>query len=841
VETGHPLSDRKHSSAIHSNRYTLRCSLAAFFFLLSLLAAFALPIATRADEPYAPSRTYDLQHLTTHLWFDVDHREIRGEVTETVAALRDNLSELPFDSVDLKIESVAVDGKPAKFSTTPTQLIVLLDHPAARGDKHEVFIRYEGQPKKGLYFILPDKNYPQQPVEVWTQGEAEDTRYYIPLYDYPNDRTTSEMLLTVPTTWITISNGQLLEIQDEPDGTKTWRWQETEPLSTYLISVVAGDFVEQVESWHGVPVRYVIPRGQESTIDSTFAHTRDMLELFSRRLGVPYPWQQYAQTSVDDFVAGGMENTSATTLSTSDLINPVLAPEERTGDDTVTSHELAHQWFGDLVTCKDWANLWLNEGFATFFEHFWTEQHYGADDAAYEYWREESQWFGQARLYPVPIVNRKFEDSVEYAGNIYTKAGWVLKMLRETLGDEDFFRGLHHYLDVNRGQNVVTADLQKAIEQATSVSVDKFFHQWVYRAGAPEFDVSYAYDAQAHQVKLDVKQTQKVEGLVGLFDVPVEVEIAAASGRRSYPIEISEASQSFTFPADRAPLMVIFDKGDKILKSVDFKKDPALWIYQLKNAETVPDRADAAVALGKIRDNPDVVSALSDAALHDPFWGTRVEALRALGKIGTPDAEKTILSAAIAVSPTTGEKPWVRDVAVRELGNFKGDSSLPPKLADIAANDEAYRVRAAALSALATMKAPNAYDTLIAALQSDSPDDILRRAALGALGALGNDRAIPALLEWTALGKPFRDRRAAIASVARLDKKNKNITQMLIAYLHEPYFDVRQSAILAVLLRGDSGAIAPLEDLLKSGDLSIGERPHVEAALSALKKQAHAK
>lgn len=832
------LSNRKHSFAALSNRYTPRFFVTAFCCVLVLIATLAVPGATRADQPYAPSRTYDLQHLRTHLWFDVDQRKVRGEVSETVAALRDNLAELRFDSVDLKIESVAVDGTPAKFSTTPSQLIVSLDRPAALGERHEVFIRYEGQPKKGLYFVLPDKNYPQQPVEIWTQGEAEDTRYYIPLYDYPNDRTTSEMLLTVPAAWITVSNGRLLEIQNEPDGMKTWRWQQSEPLSTYLISAVAGEFVEKVESWHGVPVRYVVPRGEESKLDSTFVQTRDMLELFSKQLGVPYPWPQYAQTSVDDFVFGGMENTSATTLSVRDLVNPALAPEQRTGDDAVISHELAHQWFGDLVTCKDWANLWLNEGFATFFEHFWMERHYGADDAAYDFWRDESQWFGQPRLYPVPIVNRKFEDSTEYAGNIYTKAGWVLKMLRETLGDDDFFHGLHYYLEANRGQNVVTADLQKAIEQATSVNVDKFFHQWVYRAGAPQFDVGYVYDAQAHQVKLDVKQTQKIEGLVDLFDVPVEVEITTPSGRRSYPIEISEASQSFTFSVDTAPLMVLFDKGDKILKKVEFKKDPALWIYQLKNAETVPDRADAAVALGNIRSNPDVVAALGDAALHDPFWGVRVEALRALGKIGGPDAEKPVLSAA---STTSGDKPWVREVAVREIGNFKEDSSLAPKLVDIAGNDAAYRVRAAALSALATIKAPTAYDTLTATLKSDSPDDILRRAALSALGTLGEDRAVPALLEWSAAGKPFRDRSAAMAAIAGLDKKNKDITRRLITYLHEPYFDMKQSAILAIMLRGDADAIAPLEELLKSGELSLSEKPHVEAALSVLKAQARPK
>jgi aminopeptidase N len=798
---------------------------------LLLLGVLAIPSAGRADEPYARSRDYDLQEIRTHLWFDIEQRQVRGEVTESVAALRDNVSELKFDSVGLTIDSVMVDGRTATFSLTPAALLVRLERPAALGERHEILIRYHGQPKKGLYFVLPDKNYPQQPREIWTQGEAEDTRYYIPLYDYPNDRTTSEMLVTVPAAWITISNGRLVGVKDEADGTKTWDWKQSETLSTYLISMVAGEFVERDDSWHGIPLRYVVPRGEESTIEPTFERTKQMLDLFSSKLGVPFPWAQYAQTAVDEFVAGGMENTSATTVSTHYLVNPKLAPEDRIGADDVASHELAHQWFGDLVTCKDWGNLWLNEGFATFFQNLWTERRYSADDADYQYWRDQNQWFRQARLYPVPILSRDFEDSTEYEANVYDKAGWVLRMLRVKLGDDDFFRALHHYLDANRGQNVVSADLQKAVEQATAVNVDKFFDQWVYGAGAPKFDVSYVYDSDARDVKLIVKQTQKVEGRVGLFDMPVNIEIATANGRETHSIEVSEASQTFTFPADGPPLMVIFDRGDKVLKSVDFKKDPALLVYQLKHAETTPDRSDAAVALANMSRDAKAIVALGDAAEHDPFWGIRVEALQGLGKIGGADAEGPMLA---AVSDST---PWVRDVAVRELGNFKDDSSLPSRLSDIAATDPAYRVRAAALGALAAIKAPDAFDTLTAAVKSDSPDDMLREAALGALGKLGDVRAVPILMEWSTAGKPIGSRQAAIGAIAGLDKTNKDITRVLVSYLNEPYFDARISAIFALSERGDTDAIAPLEELLKKGELTVAIGPYIEMALTVLKAQ----
>ncbi len=796
-----------------------------------LLAGLLMPSVGRADEPYARSRDYDLQNVRTHLWLTAEQKTIRGEVNHSISILREGVAQVRFDSVDLKIQEVTIDGKPAKFVTDPNAVVVSLDHPAKLGEKHEIFLRYTGKPKKGLYFIYPDKNYPQRPHEVWSQGESEDTRYYIPIYDYPNDRTTSEMILTVPAAWTTISNGRLASVKDDSDGTKTWDWKQAETLSTYLISVVAGEFVEQKDTWRGMPVRYVVPRGEEYKIPSTFARTKEMLDAFSDRLDVKYPWAQYAQSSVNDFVVGGMENTSATTLTTRGLVHPQLATEERAGSDLLDSHELSHQWFGDLVTCKDWGNIWLNEGFATYFEHYWNEHHYGADEAEYEFWKDQSEWFSQKRLFAVPIVTHDYPDMIELEGNIYGKGGMVLRMLREKLGDDNFFQGLHRYLETNRGRNVVTADLQKAIEQETSINVDRFFHQWVYRAGAPLFAVGYTYDDAKHQLQLDVKQTQKAEHLVGIFDVPVDVEIATASGRKTYPIEVNQPSQSFTLASDGAPLMVIFDKGDKILKSLDFKRSPAALIYQLKNGETVPDRADAAVALGKIKDNPEVVVALGEAARHDHFWGVRAEALKALGGIGNAAAEKEVLAG------LNDELPWVRDVVVTQLGKFKSDSALAAKLAEVSANDKSYHVRGAALKSLAENKSPNAFEILSASVRTDSPDDVIREAALQAFGPLGDDRAVPILLEWAAIGKPLDTRSAAIDAVAGLDKNNKEITKDLVGYLNEPYFNIKFSALFALGSRGDKDAIAPLETLLNSGELSIGAAPYVESQIEVLKGQ----
>ena len=797
--------------------------------VLALAAIFA--VAARADRPYAPSRDYHLQNVRVSLRFDLDQRKVIGEVTHTLSPLRDGLTHLDFDSADLTISSARVNGKDATFELRGDKLRVNLAQPAKAGERLEVDLRYEGKPTSGLYFILPDMDDPNRPKEIWTQGEAEDTHHYIPIYDYPNDRTTSEMILTVPGDWLTVSNGKLLSVQDAAGGLKTWTWRQSLPVSTYLISFVAGEYKEKKDTWRNIPLAYYVPRGQEDTIDSTFSHTKQMLDFFSEQFGVAYPWEKYAQTAVDDFVASGMENVSATTLAARDMVHADLAAEKAEAADGLVSHELTHQWFGDLVTCKDWTNTWLNEGFATFGATLWEEHYYGADAAAYRYWRDQNDWMPSKELFPIPIVTRDINDSVEYVGNVYDKSGWVLHMLREQLGDDAFFRALKHYLESNRLQNVVTADLVKAVEESTGANVDRFFDQWVYGAGAPRFTVKSTYDAATKKVELAVKQTQKVEGHVGLFLVPIDIAITTASGEKTYPIEVSKAEETFSLAVDGPPLMVLFDKGDKILKSVDFQKSPEEWIRQLQTAQDVPDRADAAVALGNTRDNETVTTALGEAARRDRFWGVRNEALRALGRANSPAARKQVLAA------LSNEQPWVRVVAVEQMGRFLNDDETAKRLQSLYKDDKAYSVRGAALQSLAQDKVSGTEALLEKALTVSSPGDVLRRASLRAMGAVGDSSVVPALLEWSSPGKPSSLRGIAIGALGRVDLKNHDITARLISYLNETSFDIRYASIFALGRRGDPTAIEPLEALLKAGQLSISVPHAVEGLIEQLKNQ----
>ncbi|MES4792040.1 MAG: hypothetical protein C4321_02805 [Chloroflexota bacterium] len=432
--------------------------------------------ALPGDEPIWPrDRVVDILHVKVDVRIDVEEKRIRGTVTHTVVPLNDETRFVPFDAVDMTIAAVTVGKREAAFEYDGERLTVDIGAGRKRGQELTIAISYEAAPRIGMYFIGPDEGYPDKPRQVWTQCQDEDTRYWLPCFDHPSDKFTSEVIVTVPGEWFALSNGRLLQDRRNRDGTRTFHWHQDRPHPAYLLTIAAGEFARVEGAADGVPIGYYVEPDDVEAVERTFGRTPAMVELFARLTGVPYPWAKYSQVVVRDFVFGGMENTSATTM-TENILLDAKAKRDADSDDLV-SHELAHQWFGDLLTCRDWSHGWLNEGFATYFEMLWDEHHHGLD--RYRQGVIENTRLYLEERYWRPIVTNVFHDPIDiFDRHLYEKGSLVLHMLRGELGDEAFFRCIQRYVRDHVEQNVITQDLVDTIAAETGRSLEWFFDQW---------------------------------------------------------------------------------------------------------------------------------------------------------------------------------------------------------------------------------------------------------------------------------------------------------------------------------------------------------------------------
>jgi aminopeptidase N len=397
-----------------------------------------------AQDPYnqQPSERrspeFHVQHLRLELSVDVQARAISGTAAYRLASLSDGLREVVLDAARLDVQSATVDGHTAPFRSVAEKFHLDLGRPLVKGSVIELAIHYRAKPQRGFFFVLPDRNHPGRPSQIWAQGDTAggNNHFWFPCYDFPNDKFPTEMLATVPAGWEAISNGKLVGVTEQPAaGARTFHWRQDQPISSYLVSLVAGEFERRQQKWT-VPVIYYFPRGHGSEVARTFGRTTRMLDFFSTKIG-PYPWAKYAQVAVDGF-NGGMENASATTVSTNILLEPYQLEDDRIATDAAIAHEMAHQWFGDLVTCADWSHVWLNEGFASYFTNLWQEQAQGRD---YFDWIEARAGSKiAARKTTDTVVPR---DDTGYS-QIDEKGAWVLHMVRGELGDSKFWQAIQH-------------------------------------------------------------------------------------------------------------------------------------------------------------------------------------------------------------------------------------------------------------------------------------------------------------------------------------------------------------------------------------------------------------
>ncbi|NVB78806.1 MAG: M1 family metallopeptidase, partial [Kofleriaceae bacterium] len=684
---------------------------------------FAFP-GTRAR--YAPDRVIDIEHIALAIEVDPAKRAVAGTATLRGMVIAPQTKTVELDAVELTIDKVAANGKPATFRHDGKKLRVELPSPLATGAELTLAIDYKGAPRRGLYFVGPDEGYPDKPSQVWTQGQDEDSRYWFPCFDAPIEKATSEVTVTVPANLFALSNGVL--VSDKTSGNKrTLHWRLDVPHSCYLVTLAVGDFGTIETTWRDTPVVYYVERGREAEAERTLERTPQMLELFSNKFGVPYPYPRYAQVFVADFIFGGMENTSATTLTDTVLIDERAAIDYDI--DALVAHELAHQWFGDLVTCRDWGEGWLNEGFATYAEYIWREHHEGRDAADLELEEWADSYFGEdANRYRRTIATKLFDEPIDiFDHHLYEKGGRVLHMLRHVLGDELFFKSLAHYLGKHRHGLVESRDLARAFEDVTGKVVDWFFSQWVIDgAGHPELDVSMRFDPDTSIATITIEQTQKVEGRTPLFRLPTKMRfrIGDKPDDVDVPIEIVEQKQVFHIKLEGEPTQAIFDPGRVLLAARRIDKPESVWVAELAGATLALDRAAAAQALAK-RGGPNAEQALSAALEKDKFWAVRGTAAQGLGMLRTETArDRLVRRLKVEVNPRA------RRSIARALGEFVHDQAAAAALASVVEKgDASYFVEAEACLALGRTRASRASELLRHAATRESFTDVIRQHA----------------------------------------------------------------------------------------------------------------
>ncbi|MCS6862210.1 MAG: M1 family aminopeptidase, partial [Abditibacteriales bacterium] len=794
------------------------------------------------QEKFARDRVYDVQHMKMEFAFDIPKKVVYGRVTNWLRPLHQPLSVVELDAAGLKIKSVTlVGGGSLKYETTADKLRVSLPRPFTPQEQIGITVVYEAGPRRpsnlpfgfGLRFIAPDSNDPNAPLQVWSLNQPDAAHTWIPCYDYPNDKTTTEVILTVPKGMVGVSNGTLASVKANPDGTRVFHWKQMKPHSTYLISVAVGDLVYVKDKpYDGIPIGYWVPRRHEKNAIPAFGNTPEMVKFFSEKIGVKYPWDKYDTVTVHGF-GGGMEHTSATTVGEGSL-HDARAKLDVSSDDLL-AHELAHQWWGDLLTCKDWSHIWLNEGFATYFALLWTEYKEGKE--AFQSGVNSMFQGGlaaDAGPNKRPVVWRGYAaPNLMFGAHAYPKGGSVLHMLRGVLGDDLFWKGLKLYATRHAYQPVETEHLRLALQDASDRDLTWFFHQWLYKAGYPAFQVRYEWDEAAQQVKVIVKQTQQTSDLVPIFRMPVDIYVTTAAGRQKQRVWVEKAEHEFVFPAASRPLMVNFDPEQWVLKTLDFPKSKEEWLYTLRNAPWVVERQRAVTELGRVKDDPVVVAALRDAALRDKFVGVRSSALTAAAAMETSPASRDFLLQAL-----NDRESRIRRAAIAALERYAAEPVVQDALRKVFRTDPSYFAQAAALSVLVKGKPSDIGDLLMKAAKMDSYRDMIRSAAMRGFAELNDQRGLSLALEVLDKAESFSGRRDALHVIARLapeadpDAKRQVRERLLKMARAAPRF-VQSNIFDTLAALKDADTAAELDKLAND---TTTEQSVREAAKSAAQK-----
>jgi aminopeptidase N len=752
---------------------------------------------------YAPDRPVDITHVTIDVTPDFDARTIQGTTTIAFTPLVKPLTELKLDAIDLNVASVESTAQLDGYTKTDSSIAIAFSPPIPPGETTTVTIRYDAEPQRGLYFRTPSLGYPQGESHLFTLGECHDGPCWYPNFDYPNERFSSEVICRVPPEMTALSNGRLVSEEIDPQtGLKAFRWLQEKPHVNYLIALAAGRF-EKVESRCGdIPLAFYTVPSQIAQASTSLEGTAEMIEFFEQELGVPYPWDRYDQVAVADFVAGGMENTSMTILTDGTLFT--RETENIRSSQDLVAHELVHQWMGDLVTCKDWSHLWLNEGFAVYYETLYDGHCNGQDAMLYKLVSSARGITSHAD--DRPIVDRRYKDADEqFDYRAYAKGGWVVHMLRCQLGDDLYHRVIRTYLERHALGTVVTEDLRRIVEELSGRTFDRFFDQWLYRGGCPSLEVAYEWLQEDKLAKITVRQTQAGEPFV----LPTQVRFCAGGQTLDRDIVIDAAQHDFYFALAAEPTIVRFDPELTLLAKVKFDPPREMLYAQLANQADVVGRLLAVEALKREKDRK-TIARLKDAVNKDSFYGVRVEAASALQEIRTDEAFDAL------VDSMEQSDARVRLRVVQAVGAFYRPE-VPTCMETILADEKNPEILMAAIRSLGRFHSPRTRETVSQYLQSTSYRNELAVAAIDAIGTLNDPTFVP---ELTAV---LRDREVqfgswdfahgldVLARIASDQDDHTKVREFLVSCVNCRRSAVRGGALSALGTLGDPKAIPVVE------------------------------
>ena len=694
--------------------------------LPGLLAGTLLAQAQEAQRPdeswkkvYRATATKydDLVNTKLDVRFDYDKSYMYGKAWVTLKPHFYPTDTVSLDAKGMDIHKVGLDrdGKmtPLKYEYDGMVLRIKLDRVYKYTEKYTLFIDYTAKPNelkvkgsaaitdaKGLYFINPKGEDKNKPTQIWTQGETEANSVWFPTIDKPNQKTTEEIFMTVPSKYVTLSNGLMVGQKENGDGTRTDHWKMDLPHAPYLFFMGVGDYAIVKDSYKGKDVNYYVEKEYAPVARRIFGNTPEMIAFYSRITGIDFPWPKYDQIVGRDYVSGAMENTTST-LHGEAAQQDARELTDGNGWEDVIAHELFHQWFGDLVTTESWSNITLNESFADYSETLWNEYKYGKDAGQAINFQGIQSYLQQPENAEKNLVRFYYADKEDVFDQVsYPKGGRILNMLRNYVGDSAFFKSLNLYLTTNKFKSAEAQQLRLAFEEVTGEDLNWYWNQWYYGAGHPKLKMDYVYDDAAGKVQVIVSQTQESDKL---FRLPVAIDVYNGPVRERHPVWIENKTDTFTFAYKSRPDLVNVD-GDKVLLcQKEDNKTLENFIHQYKYAGNYVDRHEAVEYCARHQDDAKALDLLKVAA-KDKYYRIRSFAL---GKLDFKrDNVKTAFEPIVAQMAGSDPSRVVKAKAIEILGGFGNSAYLP--LFVKATADSSYTVAGNALEALSELDSTSA-------------------------------------------------------------------------------------------------------------------------------------